>query len=324
MADCPLCDGATENRRSGGDETHPRGSDACPGRRVGTIVAGKYRLDSLLGVGGMSAVYAAHHLVLDRAIALKVMHASFARDRELSVRFIREARQTAALGHRGFVGVHDAGTGDDGCAYIEMDRLTGCDLLSAAIDAGPFSAERASAIAIAVLDALAALHARGVVHRDLKTSNVFLVVGEDGVERVKLLDLGFARVAAEPGLTTPRVLIGTPLYVSPEQCNDPTDVDARADLFSLGIVLFEILTGLSPYKWRTRTQLLRKVVLGDLERHPRAERPDVPEWLDAIVARSLARDRDARFANADAMRRALEQRDVDVDRPGLLRRLLGR
>src|SRR6476661_2104951 len=133
MADCPLCDGSPE-RRSGGDETHPRGSAKCPGRRVGSVLAGKYRLDSLLGVGGMSAVYAAHHVILDREIALKVLHPSFARDRELAVRFIREARQTAAVGHPGFVGVHDAGTAEDGCAYIEMDRLSGCDLLTAAID----------------------------------------------------------------------------------------------------------------------------------------------------------------------------------------------
>jgi len=156
-----------------------------------------------------------------------------------------------------------------------MDRLNGCDLLSACIDAGPFSADRAVPIVIALLDALDALHARGVIHRDLKTSNVFLVVEDDGGEQIKLLDLGFAKVAHETEAHRAKVMIGTPLYTSPEQYADPTTVDPRADLFSLGVVMFEILTGLSPYQFTSKMDLLKKVVLGELERHPQAERAEI-------------------------------------------------
>jgi serine/threonine-protein kinase len=122
-------------------------------------------------------------------------------------------------------------------------------------------------------------------------------------------------------MTDPEQLLGTPLYISPEQCFDPRQVDGRADLFSLGIVLFENLTGAWPYTWTSKRELLRKVMKGELERHPATRRPEVPAWLDGIVARSLAFDREQRFANATDMRAALE-RGARPQRPSLLRRLL--
>src|SRR5690606_5710375 len=149
-----------------------------------------------------------------------------------------------------------------------------------------------------------ALHGRSVIHRDLKSSNIFI---EAGTGRVRLLDLGFAKVTDEHAVTDPEQLLGTPLYVSPEQVFDPRQVDGRADLFSLGIVLFENLTGSWPYTWKSKRDLLRKVMTGDMERHPATRRPEVPGWLDAIVARSLAFDREHRFASAAEMRAALER-----------------
>ncbi|HEY5948245.1 MAG TPA: serine/threonine-protein kinase [Kofleriaceae bacterium] len=307
MAGCQLC---------GAD--HDGGPEACPKSRVGQVIANKYELVALIGAGGIAAVYEAHHRLLRRDIALKILHPRFAKDPELATRFVREARETAALGHPAFVAVHDAGVADDGCAFIEMARLEGRDLWSVRETEGVMSPARAVKVAIEVLEGLELLHKRGIVHRDLKSANIFIEAGSD---RVKLLDLGFAKVTDEHAVTDPEQLLGTPLYISPEQCFDPRQVDGRADLFSLGVVLFENLTGDWPYTWTSKRELLRRVLKGDLERHPAKRRSEIPGWLDDIVARSLAFDREHRFANATEMREAL-QRGARSQRPSLLKRLL--
>lgn len=312
MADCQLC-GAS----------HPDGA-VCPHSRTGQTLAGKYVIGPLLGVGGIAAVYAAEHPTLRRSVAVKILHRHFAKDQELSSRFVREARETAALGHPAFVRVYDAGTTEDGCAFIEMDRLAGRELYSLRTQVGPLDPEYVAWIAICVLDALAVLHGRGVIHRDLKTQNIYLVPAPDGSgDQVKLLDLGFAKVADEMQLTSKEHILGTPFYISPEQYTDPSAVDGRADLFSLGIVMFECLVGDWPYEWKNKRDLLGKVMKGELERHPAARRPDVPPWLDAIVAKALSHRREDRFASAQEMKAALEQRTPPEEK-GLLSRIFGR
>ncbi|HVK83609.1 MAG TPA: serine/threonine-protein kinase [Kofleriaceae bacterium] len=311
MADCQMC-GAN----------HPDGGTRCPDERTGQMIGTKYRIGALLGVGGIAAVYAAEHPVLRREIAVKILHRRYARDAELGARFVREARETAALGHPAFVRVHDAGTTDDGCAFIEMDRLEGRDLYSLRTEQGPLPHERVVNIAIDVLDALSVLHARGVIHRDLKSSNIYVVPSDGTGEKIKLLDLGFAKVEDDLALTNKDQLLGTPFYISPEQYNDPTAVDARADLFSLGIVMFEALVGDWPYAWSNKRDLLGKVMRGDLERHPATRRADVPDWVDAIVAKALAHARDDRFASALEMKDALAA-GAPPERPSLLKRLFG-
>jgi serine/threonine-protein kinase len=292
----------------------------CPQQRTGQHLD-KYTIGPVIGIGGIAAVYTAEHPVLRRTIAIKILHKRFANDRELAARFVREARETAALGHPAFVHVYDAGTTDDGCPYIEMDKLEGRELYSLRKQTGPLEVERVVPIALQILDALVVLHARGVIHRDLKTQNIYLVPTPAG-DQVKLLDLGFAKVEDELKLTSKHTILGTPFYISPEQYLDPSSVDARADLFSLGIVMFELLTGDWPYTWQTKRELLSKVMKGDLERHPANRRPDVPTWLDAIVARSLAFSRDDRFESAVAMKAALEQ-GPPAAKSGILRRLFG-
>ena len=309
MADCQLCAGS-----------HP--DDArCPQQRTGQTLTGKYKLGPLLGIGGIAAVYAAEHPILRREMAVKILHRRFARDEELSQRFVREARETAALGHPAFVRVHDAGTTEDGCAFIEMDRLEGSELYSLRKAQGPFDPERVARLSIDILDALGALHARGVVHRDLKTQNIYVVPTPAG-EQIKLLDLGFARVSDGLLLTSKDHILGTPFYISPEQYVDPSGVDARADLFSLGIIMFELLTGDWPYVWKTKRDLLSKVMTGELERHVTTRRPDVPGWLDAIIACALAHRREERFESSYAMKAALEQREPP-EKGGFLRRMFG-
>ncbi|MGE0404249.1 MAG: serine/threonine-protein kinase [Kofleriaceae bacterium] len=309
MADCQLCGGS-----------HPDDVAVCPRARTGQQ-HDKYTIGPLLGVGGIAAVYAATHPVLGTEVALKILHERFAKDAELTGRFVREARETAALGHPAFVRVHDAGTTSDGCAFIEMDRLSGAELYGLRKQQGPFPPERVIHLAIQILDALAALHARGVVHRDLKSQNVYVSPSPNG-EQIKLLDLGFAKVEDNLQLTSKEHILGTPLYISPEQYLDPSAVDGRADLFSLGVLMFELLTGEWPYEWTTKRDLLGKVMKGDLERHPKTRREDIPAWLDEIVAKSLARERDDRFESALAMKAALEQ-GAPPEKQGLLSRLFG-
>lgn len=306
MPDCQLCAG------------HHADGEQCPQLRTGQTIE-KYIVGPLLGVGGIAAVYAAEHPVLQRRVAIKVLHQRWANDSELTQRFLREARETAALGHPAFVQVHDAGTTTDGCAYIEMDRLEGRDLHGLRKQFGPLEPERVTRIAIHVLDALAVLHARGTIHRDLKSANIYLVPSPDG-EQIKLLDLGFAKANDDLALTQKDQMLGTPFYISPEQYLDPTAVDARADLFSLGIVMWESLVGDFPYEWQNKRDLLSKVMHGNLERHPAARRPDVPEWLDAIVARALAHDKADRFESALAMKEALEKQEPP-EKPGLFKRI---
>ncbi len=308
MADCQLCGGSH--------------GETCPQQRTGQLLGERYVLGPLLGIGGIAAVYAADHPGLGRRIAVKILHKRFAKDRELAGRFVREARETAALGHPAFVHVYDAGTTDDGCAFIEMDRLEGHELYGLRKAQGTFAPNRVVRIAIEVLDALAVLHARGVIHRDLKTQNIYLVQSPDGSEHVKLLDLGFAKVTDGLMLTSKDHILGTPFYISPEQYLDPTLVDARADLFSLGVVMFELLVGDWPYEWTSKRDLLGKVMKGELERHPAAKRPDVPAWLDEIIAKALAHKREDRYESALAMKAALE-RGEPPEKPGLLRRMFG-
>jgi serine/threonine-protein kinase len=307
MADCQLC-GATHQ----GD---------CRQLRTGPL-GDKYVLGALLGVGGVAAVYTAQHAMLGRTIALKILHQRWATDPEFAARFIREARETAALGHPAFVRVYDAGLTPDGCAFIEMDLLEGHELYDLRKHQGTFAVDRVVRISLGILDALAALHARGIVHRDLKSQNVYVVPSADGGERIMLLDLGFAKVEDSLRLTSKDHVLGTPLYISPEQYLDPSAVDARADLFSLGVIMFELLTGEWPYEWTTKRDLLGKVMAGELHRNPGELRHDVPAWLDAIVARALAHAREDRFESAAAMKAALELGEPP-EKPGFLRRMFG-
>src|SRR6476659_2725653 len=176
--ECPQC-----------DRSHPRGSEACPARRVGTIVAGRYRLARLIGMGGMGAVYEAVHLELSQPVALKVLLTHLARDPETAERFRREAREAAALGHPGIVAVRDLGQEPDGTLFLVMELLEG-ESLASVVRRGPLPIARAVAVTREALAALAAAHAHGIIHRDLKPENLFIARDE----RVKILDFGLAKV----------------------------------------------------------------------------------------------------------------------------------
>ncbi len=281
---------------------------------------GSYTIERELGRGGMGAVYAAVHTLLGRRAAVKVLLAELSRDQAQVQRFFNEARAATAIKHPSIVEIYDFGWAADGSAYIVMELMDGEPLSARLKRIGRLSVAQAATIARQAATALAAAHRAGIVHRDLKPDNVFLVPDEEvaGGERVKLLDFGIAKLAA-PGAasrTTTGAIMGTPLYMSPEQCEGARAVDHRTDLYALGCVLFEMVAGRVPF--------ISDGVGGLIGMHlhvppPRLRElaPDAPAELEAIVARLLAKTPDDRYQTADEVAAALARvAGVAITAPG--------
>ena len=278
--------------------------------RPGDVVAGKYRIEGPLGQGGMGAVFAAQHLLLNQRVVLKLALPDLARDPEFVARFLNEARAAARLESDHAVGVMDTGTIEDGTPYIVMEYLDGQDLARILRARGPIPVALAVDWVMQALEAIAEAHARGIVHRNLKPSNLFLAKRSDGTLRVKVLDFGISKVvstgggATAPELTSSRSSLGSPSYMSPEQLRSTKDVDGRTDVWAIGIVLYELLTGRVPFQADSPTALVATI----LEQHPPAlssVRPDVPFALEAAVHRCVAKERSARFGDVAELARAL-------------------
>jgi serine/threonine protein kinase len=278
------------------------------GLKVGDVVGGRYELRRDLGRGAGGMVFEAFHRFTHRSTALKVVASDVPRGQvaTLKARLVREARTLAAVHHSGIVEVLDGGVLDDGTPFIVMEMLEGRTLEGLLTTRGKLGREDAVAIGLQLCDALDALHQVGIVHRDLKPGNVFVVRDVDGVERLKLLDFGIAQVssAEEEKLTGIGALIGTPGYMSPEQLL-ALDVDHKADIYALGVSLFECLTGRLPYEGNYQSVLLQVC-------SPDGKVAKVSEWtndagpeLSLVVERAIARKPEARFASAMEMGRAL-------------------
>jgi class 3 adenylate cyclase/tetratricopeptide (TPR) repeat protein len=253
----------------------------------------------------MGLVFEAEHLRLDRPVAVKVLRPEFVRQSDAVARFCTEARTAGGIDHDGIVRILDVNSEPDGTWYIVMERLRGKDLASELARCGPFPLERAVGIALQVCEALTAAHRRGVVHRDVKPANVFLVARDDGRDRIKLLDFGISKlVGSSAGMTATGGIVGTPLYMSPEQaCADPS-LDHRADVFGAGAMLYEMLTGHTPFEAPTPIAVLARLMTR--EPHPVGEwQVAVPSRIEAILRRCLARDPDRRFPDASALAEAL-------------------
>src|SRR3954465_13782370 len=265
----------------------------------GTIVDGRYRIERRLGSGGMADVYCAHDSQLGRQIALKVLHRRFARDTEFVERFRREASAAAGLQHPNVVGVFDRGE-YDGTYYIAMEYLPGRTLKEIVHDEAPLDQQRAISLGIQILQAAAFAHRRGVVHRDIKPHNV--IVGAD--DRLKVTDFGIARAGASE-MTETGSIMGTAQYLSPEQAQGQR-VGAPSDLYSIGVILFEMLTGRVPFTGESAVSIALKHVS---EEAPalRSLRPDVHPRLEQGVGRALLKDPAQRYASADEFIAALEQ-----------------
>jgi serine/threonine protein kinase len=274
---------------------------------VGQTV-GNYRITAKLGEGGMGVVFRAEHPVIARRAALKAIHPEFALSPDVIARFVNEAKAISQIGHEHIVDVTDFGRTPEGDFYFIMEYLSG-EALSETIERdGPFAPARALAIAAQVADALGASHSRGVVHRDLKPENVFLIPRGGRRDFVKVLDFGLAKLlggdAATIRETSAGMIMGTPHYMAPEQCEGKSDVDERADIYALGVILFEMLTGKVPFGGDSSGEILLKQVS---MRAPAARGivSDVPEAVDAILRCALAKNPVERFPSMSAFRRAL-------------------
>jgi serine/threonine protein kinase len=265
---------------------------------VETLAAGRYRVERTLGKGGMAAVYLAHDAELERPVAIKVLAEHLASDEAFRERFLREARMAAKLSHPNVVHVYDQGD-EDGIPFIVMEYVEGTTLGDELRRSGPFPPARVVDLALQICGGLEHAHASGLVHRDIKPGN--LLLREDGT--VKIADFGIARAAQATKLTQIGSVLGTAAYLAPEQASGEP-VTAAADIYSLGCVLFESLTGRTPYVFETLPELVVKQ-----REEPitpiRELRPDVPAELEAAVMHCLARRPDYRPASAAALAQEL-------------------
>jgi serine/threonine protein kinase len=275
---------------------------------VGKVVAGRYHLVRLLGDGGMGAVYKAADQVLRRFVAIKLLHPAVAEKPSAVERFQREARAAAAIGHPNIIDVLDFGR-EGRRPYMVMEYLRGRSLSQVIAMDRQLDVQRAATIAIHTLAGLQAAHDRGILHRDLKPANLMLVVRFGDRSFVKVCDFGFAALLGEgradaKALTPERTLVGTPAYAAPERLRGDARRDPRLDVYSVGVVLYEMLAGRRPFDAPTFRELARKV---RKEEPPplRRQRPDLPERLERVVMRALAKDREARWADAEAFAEAL-------------------
>ncbi|MEP7272944.1 MAG: protein kinase [Acidobacteriota bacterium] len=269
-----------------------------PYHLAGRTLVDKYRLDELVGIGGMGAVYSAHHLAIDRRVAIKILQPNIAVGNERVVElFEREAKMAGHLTHENIANVVDAGRTPDGIAYIAMEWLEGHTLEEELELRGRFGFEMAGDILAQVAAALDAAHAHRIVHRDLKPANIMLVKRAGWVEgapaQVKVLDFGIAKVVSETTAASVSAPMGTPHYASPEQFRTGGHIDGRSDIYSLGVVLFRMLTGTFPFGGDGVQELIQRQI-NDRPPLLRTLRPDASQELELLVDRLLAKDPDAR------------------------------
>ena len=286
---------------------HVRGARLA---EIGTILGGRYRLVELLGEGGMATIFRAVDTQLGRDVAVKLLRPEYLRDPDFSSRFRQEAQNAASLNHPNVVSVYDYGEDPDG-PYIVMEFVDGEDLATILRRNGSLPPPQAARIAAAVARALAAAHARGIVHRDVKPGNV--LIGRDG--RVKVVDFGIARAVAEAQMTLPGTTLGSVHYFSPEQARGETATN-ESDIYALGIVLFEMLTGTRPWEGDSAASVALARLSGPVP-DPVLVRPSLPTDLAAITRKALAPLPIDRFASATSMAEALESSRTAAAAPGI-------
>jgi serine/threonine-protein kinase len=293
---CPL-DGAVLKRDAKGDTL------------VGQVLAGKYRIDEKIDEGGMGCVYRATHVLMEKTVAIKVLHPALAADDKIVARFTREAKAASRISHPHAINVTDFGEAENGVVYLVMEYLRGRTLKDIIRSGGPMPLARVVGIVRQVAGALDAAHAEGVVHRDLKSDNIMLEEATGG-DWAKVLDFGIAKIQqsiheTDPGLTAPNLIIGTPQYMSPEQCSEASVLDARSDIYSFGVIIYEALTGHVPFTGDSPTAIMLK----HLQEPPPSvldERKDLPAGVGRVVARALAKRPEDRYQKAVELADALE------------------
>jgi eukaryotic-like serine/threonine-protein kinase len=289
------------------DHTQPDSQHPGPPIRPGEVLAGKYRVERVLGAGGMGVVVSAMHLELDQRVAVKFLHPDALENSEAAARFVREARAAVRIRSEYVARVIDVGRLENGAPYMVMEYLEGRDL-SAVVERGPLPIKDAAEYIVQACDAMAEAHTCGIVHRDLKPANLFLTQRSDGAQVVKVLDFGISKLQtpelSQANLTKTTALMGSPLYMSPEQMRSTRDVDHRTDIWSLGVILYELLTGRSAFHGETLPQLLA-VIMTEQPAPLQTHRPEIPAGLAAIVLRCLEKTPATRFQNVGELAAAL-------------------
>lgn len=277
----------------------------------GEVLAGKYSVERIIGSGGMGVVVVAVHVDLYERVALKFLLPEAMQVPEVVARFAREARAAFKLKSEHVGRVIDMGTLESNVPYIVMEYLEGGDLDHVLEERGPLPIGEAVEYVLQACEALAEAHTLGIIHRDLKPANLFLTRRRDGTPCVKVLDFGLSKVgvAIEPrrkgtGLTGTRQMLGSPLYMPPEQVSASRDVDVRSDIWALGVILFELLANSPPFVADTLPELQGKV-LGGMPEKLSAYRPDAPPGLEAVITKCLQKDRANRYANVAEFAAAL-------------------
>jgi serine/threonine protein kinase/tetratricopeptide (TPR) repeat protein len=314
MRQCPLCSRQYED----GVRFCPHDGKGLPlpDTFVGKVIDGKYRIDALHGTGGMGAVYRATQVHLERTVAFKVVRGDFLKDNVTGQRFKREALAVARLKHPHIVTVYDFGITQDGGAYLVMEFLEGHSLRDELAKGKRLQLGRAIELMRQICSAVHAAHVEGIIHRDLKPENIFLETARDGSTVVKVLDFGVAKLrqASEmnaPELTMSGTLLGTPLYMAPEQC-EGLSIDVRADIYSLGCVFYEMLAGRPPFIGNSGAAIIIKHA-SEKPKPPGAYGADVPSGVEATIMRSLAKAPEDRFQTAAELGQAFAAVWLPVD-----------
>ncbi|HEX7505621.1 MAG TPA: serine/threonine-protein kinase [Polyangia bacterium] len=266
---------------------------------IAQLVADRYRVIRKLGEGGMGSVYLAEHVVIEKKFALKVLALELSRRSDLVARFLQEARSASRIGHENVIDIMDFGQSPDGLVYIAMEYLDGRDLGEIVRSKGAMEWSEARAIVLQICRALRAAHDRGIVHRDMKPENIFLIQREGQPHFVKILDFGIAKVMGldpnGPRLTKTGMIFGTPEYMAPEQA-EGKDTDHRADIYAVGCIMYHLITGQTPFVAESFMTMLTKHLMEEPV-PPSARRPDLvitPE-MDALVLKALEKDREKRW-----------------------------
>jgi len=277
---------------------------------VGQTLAEKYLVEQLIKRGGMGAVYRGKHVLMDKTVAIKVLRPALAGDDVIVARFSREAKAASRISHPHAVSVTDFGESENGVVFLVMEYLEGRTLKDLIRSEGPMALDRAVEITRQVSGALDAAHGQGVVHRDLKSENIMLSQTNGG-DWAKVLDFGIAKIQQPEGsrdhdITAPNLVIGTPQYMSPEQCSQTGPIDARSDVYSLGVIIFEMLSGHVPFSGESPTVIMMKQVQ-DPPPSILDDRPDLPLSVGNLIARALAKQPADRFQTAGELAVALSQ-----------------
>lgn len=275
---------------------------------VGTSL-GKYRILSELSTGGMGEVYRGQHEILGKAVAIKVLRPERTGDPQQLTRFINEAKAASAIQHPGIIRVDDFGTTEDGRSYLVMEFLEGETLSDRIRKQGKLADKDAAKIAQGICSALQAAHDKGIYHRDLKPDNVFLVRDPDVGERLKLLDFGIAKLTDVSGNTQTGALMGTPLYMAPEQARAAAEVDHRADLYSLGCILYELVVGEPPFLGTGAGEIIA-LQMFEVPKPPRKRVPTISAAVERVVLRLLEKEPADRFQSAAEVATALANLDA--------------